>query len=67
VLGLAAGVALGLGVAQLLRSVLFQVTPGDPLTLITTCAVLLVVAAAALAAPARKAARIDPVVALRES
>jgi putative ABC transport system permease protein len=63
--GLAAGVAMGLGVARLLRGVLFQVTPGDPLTLALTCGVLLAVALAALAAPARRAAGIDPVVALR--
>jgi putative ABC transport system permease protein len=63
--GLVAGVAMGLGVARLLRSVLFQVTPGDPLTLALTCGVLLTVALAALAAPARRAAKVDPGVVLR--
>jgi predicted permease len=64
-LGLVTGLGLGLGAARLLRSVLFQVSPTDPLTLAITCCLLLTVAVAALAGPAWRAARVDPMVALR--
>jgi putative ABC transport system permease protein len=58
----------GLGVAavsQLARSILFGITPQDPLTLMATAAVLLVVVLAASWLPARRAARVDPVSAMR--
>ncbi len=64
--GLLAGLAAGLGVARLFKSVLFQVTPTDPLTIATACALLTIVAAVALVGPARRAARLDPLVALRD-
>jgi putative ABC transport system permease protein len=64
--GLMAGLGLGLGLAQLLRGMLFQVDPADPMTIAATCALLAVVAVLALAGPARRAARVDPVVALRQ-
>jgi len=64
-IGSIAGLAMGLGVAQLLRSLLFGVSPVDPATIALAVAALLVVAAAAVAGPARSAARVDPVVALR--
>ena len=53
------------GVGRLLRSLLVQTTPGDPVTLASV--VLLMVGVAVLASlwPARRAARIDPMVALR--
>lgn len=44
---------------------LYGVTPNDPLTLIAAAIVLVVVAGIAAAAPARRAARADPVAALR--
>ena len=59
------GLAAALGVARLIRTLLFQVAPTDPPTF---SAVPLVLAAAALVAcwiPARRAARLDPNVALR--
>ena len=64
-IGLPAGILGALGVGQLLRSVLVQVGPTDPLTLAGT--VLLLAAACIVAGfiPARKAARLDPMVALR--
>jgi ABC-type antimicrobial peptide transport system permease subunit len=64
------GVPLGLGAsfacARLVRSMLFGVTPGDPVTLAGASGVLLLVAAIAGYLPARRAARLDPVVTLRE-
>jgi putative ABC transport system permease protein len=66
----AAGVALGVGCALagtlLLRTLLFDVSPSDPLVLGATAMVLLVVAVLASAGPARRVAKIDPVEAMRE-
>ena len=52
-------------VSRLVRSVLFGIAPQDPLTLATTAAVLLAVVLAASWLPARRAARTNPVSALR--
>ena len=58
--------ALGVAaVSQLLRSVLFGIAPHDPLTLGTTVAVLLIAVLVASWLPARRAARINPVSAMR--
>ena len=58
--------ALGVAaVSQLARSVLFGIAPQDPLTLVTTAAVLFTVVLAASWLPARRAARINPVAAMR--
>ncbi|MEI9972604.1 MAG: ABC transporter permease [Ignavibacteriota bacterium] len=66
----AIGVPLGIGTAlactRLVKSMLFGVTPNDPATLTLASAVLVVVAAIAGYLPARKAARLDPVVTLRQ-
>ncbi len=64
-IGAIAGIACALGASRLLRSMLFNVSPIDPLTLVGTCVLLLVVAMIAGYLPARRAARIDPVEALR--
>jgi predicted permease len=69
-LGLAAlGLALGMAVSRILTSalssLLFGVTPGDPVTFFGMGALLIVVAALAGYFPARRASRIDPMVALR--
>jgi len=64
-LGTIAGLAASFGVTRLLASQLWGVSPNDPLTI---CAVVAVVATAGLAAcyfPARRATRVDPMVALR--
>jgi putative ABC transport system permease protein len=58
--------ALGVaGVSRLAQSILFGITPHDPLTLVTTAIVLVAVVLAASWLPARRAARISPVTAMR--
>ena len=64
-LGLVAGLATALTTSRLLQSLLFQVSPIDPLTLAGVAVLLLVVAALAAYFPSSRAARIDPVEALR--
>lgn len=65
----AAGAGVGLLIfamlARLLRSFLFEVSPADPLTLAAVTSLLILVAAGASWFPARRAARIDPVEAMR--
>ena len=65
----AAGAALGLvaalGVTRLLRTMLYGVPPGDPLTFLLAAMVLIVVAALASALPGLRAANMDPVKILR--
>jgi putative ABC transport system permease protein len=64
-LGLGAGLAAALAFARLMRSMLFGVGAHDPLTLIATMLVLVLVALLACCVPARRAVRVDPIVALR--
>jgi len=65
----AAGLAIGIGLAwasgRVLRAQLFDVAPDDPYVLGIAAAVMLLVGSLAGWVPARRAARIDPVVALR--
>jgi putative ABC transport system permease protein len=63
--GVVAGVAGSLLVAKGLDAILFGVRPTDPVTLIGTALILLTVAAIACFLPARRATRVDPIVALR--
>jgi predicted permease len=66
-LGLALGMAVSRVLATALGSLLFGVTSGDPVTFIGMGALLIAVAALAGYVPARRASRIDPMVALRAS
>jgi putative ABC transport system permease protein len=65
VVGAIAGVLGSLALARLLKSELFSIKPTDPLTLIGAAVLMLLVAMAACYLPARRATRIDPLVALR--
>lgn len=64
-IGIGLGVAGGFAVSRLMEQVLFEVDPADPLIYIVVSATLLLVAELASWLPARRATRIDPVVALR--
>jgi putative ABC transport system permease protein len=63
--GLAVGLALSVAVTRLLASLLFQVGTLDPLTFMGMTVLLAMVALAASLVPARRAMRVDPMVALR--
>jgi predicted permease len=63
--GAAAGVALAFGAARLVSSLLFEVSPYDPVLAIGAVSVLLAVGTAACLLPARRAASIEPMQALR--
>jgi ABC-type antimicrobial peptide transport system permease subunit len=64
--GLAIGIAAALIAGPVLRSELVGIVPRDPATMLVGAAALLVSAALACTIPARRATRIDPIVALRE-
>ena len=66
-LGLLAGVAGALAAGGLLRGQLFQVSPRDPVALVSVVVLLFSVAAVAALIPARRATAIDPANALHES
>ena len=63
--GVGIGVPVALGLTRLIQSNLYGVAPSDPLTVICAVVVLFVVAILAAWIPARRAARVDPMVALR--
>jgi len=63
--GLAVGVTSSVVGAQLLSSLLFGVAPRDPIRLISAVGALLITGLVAAWWPARRAAKVDPMVALR--
>jgi predicted permease len=64
-IGSAAGAAASFAAARFVRNQLFDVRPGDPFAIGVAILLLLIVAAIAAYLPARRAARVDPVIALR--
>src|SRR2546429_3018173 len=64
-IGVVVGVLGALGATRALATMLYQVTPYDPLTFISVPIVFAAVAAAACSIPARRAMRVEPIVALR--
>lgn len=65
--GIVIGLAGSLAGMRLLGSLLFEVSPTDPVVLAATSAVIVLIAAAASLVPTQRAARINPVEAMRES
>ncbi len=65
VLGVLPGIVLSLGLTRLMSSQLFGITPHDPLTFAGVALIFVIVALAACYVPARRASRVDPMVALR--
>ena len=63
--GLAAGALAAVAIGRFLESLLFQVSPRDPVAFAVSGAVLLVVSVAACLVPARRATRVSPIEALR--
>ena len=64
--GMAIGLSLAIGTTRLLTSFLYGLTPTDPTTLASATAALVGSAALAAYFPARRAASVDPTVALRD-
>jgi ABC-type antimicrobial peptide transport system permease subunit len=64
-IGIVAGTLLSLGTTRLISGMLFGITATDPLTFAGVAALLGVVAFLANYLPARRAAKVDPMVALR--
>jgi len=63
--GIAIGMATSLGLSQLMRSMLFGISARDPLTFVGVAALLAALSLVACYMPARRAMRVDPVIALR--
>ena len=65
--GIVIGLAASFGLTRVLSTLLYNVTPTDPLTLATVAGIMIVVALAACFVPAWRATRVDPLVVLRDS
>jgi ABC-type antimicrobial peptide transport system permease subunit len=65
IVGLALGLAAAAGASRLLRTMLYQTQPLDPIVFAAVAATLLLVGAIACLVPAWRASRLDPIQALR--
>jgi putative ABC transport system permease protein len=65
VIGVVAGLGLSWAMAKVMASLLFNVTPRDPVVFVAVPAVLTFIALIGSWIPARTAARVDPMIALR--
>jgi putative ABC transport system permease protein len=65
-LGVGFGLAASLAITRLLESQLFDITPTDPVTFVAVPILLLTVALLACFVPARRATKVDPLIALRQ-
>jgi predicted permease len=63
--GAAVGIGVALGVTRYLKSMLYDVHTNDPVTIVAVAALLVLVALTACSIPARRATKVDPMVALR--
>jgi ABC-type antimicrobial peptide transport system permease subunit len=64
--GLFVGLAASLGLTRFLQSMLYGVSPTEPGVLVSVTVLLAIIALAACLIPARRAAAVDPVIALRQ-
>jgi ABC-type antimicrobial peptide transport system permease subunit len=64
-IGIAVGVPIALAGTRLIKSMLFGLGVADPLAIAAACVILAVIAGLAGYIPARRASRVDPMVALR--
>jgi len=64
-LGITVGLLASIGVTRFLMSFLYGISPTDPITFVLVPLILIVVALIACYIPARRASRVDPMVALR--
>jgi putative ABC transport system permease protein len=64
-LGIATGLAIAFGLTRLLRTLLFEISATDPLTFVLVATIVSLVALMACYLPARRAMKVDPLVALR--
>ena len=63
--GVGIGLAAALALSRVLQTLLFEVTPTDPLTFASVALALITVSLLACSLPARRAAKVDPMEALR--
>jgi len=64
-IGIACGLGAAAALAKLMRGMLFEVDPADPVTFASVALLVLIVATLAALVPARRAMRVDPMIALR--
>jgi putative ABC transport system permease protein len=64
-IGIAAGIAGAFALTRFMKQLLFEINPSDPLTFAAVSALLAIIAAFAIWLPARRATKVDPIIALR--